>query len=101
MQPLDRWVSLNVEMDNLAKAYWADQYKMAVVQNMVFPGEYWTFRIGRSKVSSCLDYKIWESIHGLAMVDRWIRKGWLTSAAYCDVNWEACEKAMKSLNLAR
>ena len=44
-EPLDRWATLNVEMDNLAKAFWADQFETAVVRNLVFPGEYWPFRI--------------------------------------------------------
>jgi hypothetical protein len=46
-----------------------------------------------------LDSKIWESIHGFAMVECWVQKGWFTGDAYHDVNWEACKKVMKSLNL--
>jgi hypothetical protein len=42
---LDWWARLNFEMDNLVKAYWADQYETAVVWNIAFPGEYWTFWI--------------------------------------------------------
>jgi hypothetical protein len=36
---LDWWAHLNVEMDNLAKAFWADQVETAVVWNIVFPDE--------------------------------------------------------------
>ena len=98
---LDRWARLNVEMDNLAKAFWEDQVEMAVVRNIVFPEEYWTFRIQGVKVSSRLDEKIRESIHGTAMMERWVRKRRFTGESYRHVNWEACEKAMKSLNLVR
>jgi hypothetical protein len=55
---LDWWAQLNIEMDNLAKAFWADQVKMAAVQNIVFPDEYWMFQIQGVKVSSHLEWKI-------------------------------------------
>jgi hypothetical protein len=42
---LDWWARLNVEIDDLAKAFWADQVETAVVWNTVFPDEYWTFQI--------------------------------------------------------
>jgi hypothetical protein len=92
---------LNVEMDNLAKAYWVDQVGTAVVRNIVFPNEYWPFWIQGHKVSLQLGTKIWESIHGSAMEEHWLRKGCFVADTYHQVNWEACEKAMKSLNLVQ
>jgi len=38
---LDRWATLNVEMDNLAKAYWAEQAPEGPSRNIELDGEYW------------------------------------------------------------
>jgi hypothetical protein len=68
MVKLSRYALLNVKMDALAKAYWADTVLEYEGGNIELENEYWTFSINDSKVSSYLDKEIFEHVHGAAQV---------------------------------
>ena len=99
---LDKWAELNIEMDNLAKAYWMHQAPYGPSNNIVLEGEMWTLRVQGHKVSGRADEVIYDHIHGEAMFARWERKGRFQSLDYSrKVNWEAIGQAMKSLKIGR
>jgi len=98
---LDRWATLNVEMDNLAKAYWAEKAPEGPSRNSTILGEYWPLRIQGNKVSGKADVTIYEYIHGGDMFRRWEQKGRMTENFSRNVNWVACEKAMKDLQIGQ
>ena len=100
IEALDRWATLNIEMDNLAKVYWNDVSEDQA-ENLSITDEYWPVRIQGEKISSRLDERIREHILGAAQCEWWERKGRLTRESISRVNWQACEKAMKSLAIRR
>lgn len=65
---LSHYALLNVKMDALVKAYWADTVLDYEGGNIELENEYWTFSINDSKVSSYLDKEIFEHVHGAAQV---------------------------------
>jgi len=98
---LDRWATLNVEMDNFAKAYWAEKAPEGLSRNISLEGEYWPLQIQGNKVSGKADSTIYEYIHGGEMFRRWERKGRMTEDFSRKVNWVACKQAMKNLKIGR
>jgi hypothetical protein len=88
-------------MDSLAKVYWSDRCNQLPMDNPPITHEYWPTRIRGQKISSRLDECIREHILGGAQRDRWERKGRLTNDSIQQVNWLACEHAMKSLSIGR
>jgi hypothetical protein len=101
IEVLDRWAMLNVEMDSLAKVLWNDEVDQPREYNEMVANEYWPVFIGGSKISSQLDVAIREHILGTAQCERWVRKGRLTQESIQQVNWKACEIAMKQLSIGR
>jgi hypothetical protein len=87
-------------MDNLAKVHWND-LRDDQAENFSISDEYWPVRIQGEKISSRLDERIREHILGATQCERWERKGRLTRESITRVNWQACEKAMKSLAIGR
>jgi hypothetical protein len=98
IEDLDRWATLNIEMDNLAKVYWNDMCEEPAVSLPVYD-EYWPVRIQGEKNSSRLDERLREHILGQAQCERWEWKGRLTWESIARVNWQACEQAMRSLSI--
>ena len=88
-------------MDSLAKVYWNDMVDLQHMHNPPIANEYWPVRIRGQKVSSHLDEKIREHILGNAQCSHWEKKGRLTNESIQQVNWQACEKAMRNLSLGR
>jgi hypothetical protein len=68
---LSHYALLNVKMDALAKAYWADTVLDYEGGNIELENEYWIFCINDTKVSSYLDKEIFEYVHGEAQVQQW------------------------------
>jgi len=60
-----------VEMDNLAKAYWAEKVPDNPITNADLEGEYWPLCIQGHKVSGHTDTTIYEYIHGGNKFERW------------------------------
>jgi hypothetical protein len=87
-------------MDNLVKVYW-NNLSNAQAENFSISDEYWPVRIQGKKISTRLDERIREHILGATQCERWERKGRLTRESITRVNWQACEKAMKSLAIGR
>lgn len=100
VEELDHWATLNIEMDSLAKIYWNDMCDNQMA-NIPIAEEYWMVRIDGEKVSLKLDEHIRDHILGKEQCDRWERKGWPARESISRVNWKACEKAMKSLDIGR
>jgi hypothetical protein len=98
---LDRWANLNIEMDSLAKVFWNDMHDTPPTANLPITNEYWPVYISGNKISSRLDARIREHVLGREQCERWVRKGRLTNASLQQVNWKACEQAMKSLSIGK
>jgi hypothetical protein len=61
IEDLDRWATLNIEMDNLAKVYWNNMCEEPAVSLPVHD-KYWLVRIQGKKFSSRLDERLREHI---------------------------------------
>ena len=69
IEDLDRWATLNIEMDNLAKVYWNNMCEEPTA-NLSVQDEYWPVRIQGGKITSRLDDRLREHILGKAQCDR-------------------------------
>jgi hypothetical protein len=60
---LDRWALLNIQMDNLAKSYWQEQFPMGLLPDQTNSGEYWPVFINGWKVHSSLHTTLYDDIY--------------------------------------
>ncbi len=69
---LDRWAKLNVQVDILVKAYWAETRDIPLNQHeQRIRGEGWTILMGKRKVCSRLKDTLYEYEHRPKMMARW------------------------------
>jgi hypothetical protein len=100
IEELNQWATLNTEMDSLAKVFWNDMCK-SQAGNISIAGEYWPVYIEGEKIAAKLDERIRNHILGQAQCDRWEQKGRLMRESIARVNWQVCERAMRSLTIGR
>ena len=92
---LDRWESLNVRMDTLAKEHWEDTFQQTIRQYSIH-GEPWPVWIGDRKISSCLKGMLTTHIDGGPCMAYWKKKerfGELQNPEH-EIDWDANNKAM-------
>jgi hypothetical protein len=96
---LDRWSLLNIEMDNLAKSLvdgWVDS-----LGNQQIAGEPWVLWSNDVKLINDMGSKLYEILHSKAIEEYWIKKRKITEHGAYSIHWEAIEKAMKEVTLAK
>jgi hypothetical protein len=98
---LDRWAILNIQMDNLAKAYWQEQAPKPQPDLQLLEGEYWPVFLNGRKTQSSLCTTIYEDIYRKKLSIHWHKHDRMTPDQFRLVNWEACEQAMRRLKISR
>ena len=88
-------------MDNLAKAYWAEQYPLPRPDTVPITGAYWATSIRGRQVTSALRATMYEEIYREKMGVHWEKQERMTQEHSILVNWEACDIAMKRLKISR
>ena len=98
--PLDRWATLNVEMDLAAKEHWARSIGGGRPASVIF-GEPWSVWCKGEKMVTPLRSKLYEVIHGPALDAYWISRKRFKSELYPKYDWEALEDAIRPLSISR
>jgi hypothetical protein len=96
---LDRWSRLNVEMDQLAKAY----IEVAKVRPRHFSisGEPWSIWIENKKITKDIASTIYEIAHVDQIKQYWINKDKVSAEKFSAINWKAIGKAMEQSTRSR
>jgi hypothetical protein len=97
---LDRWAILNIQMDSLAKMYWMEKSHQAHNPNALITGEYWPVFTQGQKIHSSLRTSLYKAIYQQKMATHWEKKDRFTREQFMQVNWEACEEAMRRLKIS-
>ncbi len=98
---LDRWATLNIDMDYHAKLHWENTYRQARPTEMKIFGEPCSLWIQDTKVSTNLRQAVTDHIQGGAALQ------WLTSKAQPHpvvldhIDWDAIHHAMKASPISR
>jgi hypothetical protein len=96
---LDRWSLLNIEKDKLVKSAvnnWAEsQYNQQIDGE---PSPVWSNDV---KLANDLDSKLYEIFHFKVMEEYWIKRHKFPEHQTSNIHWEALEKAMKAVPLAK
>jgi hypothetical protein len=98
---LDQWARLNIQMDHLAKAYWAEQYPLTRPDSVPITGAFWSTSIRGRQVTSALRTTMYEEISREKMGVHWEKHDRMNQEHSMLVNWEACAIAMKRLKISR
>jgi hypothetical protein len=100
---LDRWATLNIEMDLSAKAHWLSTASLAHPYFAELPGEPWAVWSHGIKISSRLHSQLVTSIHGRDASDWWSEKQRFgpDPSSVSLVDWDACGRAMKAAPTTR
>jgi hypothetical protein len=98
---LTREETLNVEMDNLAKAYWQFTSGFTANPQQRIRGEDWTLWIGKKKIVGEFEPLVREHIGGKRIREYWEEKNRFPMGTIRNIDWEACNKAMKMLKISR
>ena len=98
--PLDRWATLNVAMDGLAKAHWAHSVG-TVSSSFQIHAEPWSVWINNEKLVTPLREKIYDFIHGPAVDEYWLSRKRFKAELYPSYDWEALDDAIRPLSISR
>ena len=98
--PLDRWATLNVEMDGLAKEHWARSVALGRPSSRIH-AEPWSVWFQDTKLVSPIREKIYELVHGPPLEEYWISRQRFKSDIYSLYDWEALDDAIRPLSLSR
>jgi hypothetical protein len=98
---LDRWAHLNIQMDNLAKSVWQEQFSMVQPSLQLIDGEYWPVFINGRKIHSNLRTTIDDDIYQKKLEIHWEKNDRMRLEQFHLINWEACAHAMKCLRISR
>ena len=98
--PLDRWATLNVEMDMLAKAHWARSVTLGRSSSSIHC-EPWSVWYQQVKLVSPIRDTIYEIIHGPPLDAYWLSRKRFLLASLPFYDWEALEDATRPLPLTR
>jgi hypothetical protein len=98
---LDRWALLNIQMDNLTKAYWSEQCTLPQPAPIHITGAYWSVSINSRQVYSALRSTIYEEIYRKKMSCHWKRQERMSQENSIRVNWDACAIAKQWLKIPR
>lgn len=101
---LDRWATLNCDMDEHAKAYARELYRDGIPieqrQVRIFK-EPWPLWIEGRKASSDIGPLIKDQVDGKPLLQYWKKKGKLGIADPSEIDWKGIERAMASSPLSR
>ncbi len=89
---LDRWATLNVEMDTAAKQHMHIAKRSP--RHFLVANEPWSVWCNGQKITSNFTETIYDLVHSDDAKTYWSKKDEITTGAIDDVDWEAINKAM-------
>ena len=98
---LDRWETLNVEMDGLAKVYWRDTVSRRTPALYELDGSGWSLWTEERKLPNCDRVTLYEHVHKEAIMSHWVDRNRFPADMITRINWAGCKAALKQLGLAR
>ena len=100
---LDRFATMNVRMDIVAKAHWATVYEDAERHpNASIPGEGWQLWIDHKKVTGSIRRIITDRVHLGPTDEYWeIKRKRYPRGSSPRIDWAATEKAMRGVSVTR
>ena len=98
---LDRWATLNIEMDADAKAHWVDTFGKPRYRQFTISGEPWALWLQDKKICMNLHSNLQTAICGKASLDYWEKRGKFGQGTYSDIDWKATGKAMANVAISR
>ena len=102
LENLDYWALLNVEMDMLAKDWWAEVKDRDQYNSYVVPKGIWKISLLGNRVSKDLQAYLREGIEGARTAEYWIdKRKQFTEESFFDVDWTSVAQAMKGSALHR
>jgi hypothetical protein len=96
---LNHWALLNIQMDNLAKAYWLKQCTLPQLMSVPIEGAYWPVFINGMQIHSALRTTMYEEIYCKKMAQHWEQQEHMSQEQSILVNWDDCDQAMKWLKI--
>ena len=102
LEDLDYWALLNIEMDILAKDWWALKHTTEQYFQYKVPKGIWKISLLGNRVSNDLNGYLREGIEGAVTAQYWVEKRKrYTEDSFFLVDWTAIKKALKSTSLQR
>ena len=98
---LDRWATLNCEMDRRAKEHHQQHYLNQQMYQQNIAGEPWRLLINGDKICRNFKLTIIDHVRGTRAKKYWDRKNRFKEGSSADVDWQATGDAMKSMPRAR
>jgi hypothetical protein len=97
-QFLDMWGQMNVEMDSLAKVYWNET---SASEAPFYPSSTfgWTLWIGSRKLSSWDRQNLYNHARSTKILQHWSERRQIPQHLITNIDWEACQAAIKRLGL--
>jgi hypothetical protein len=97
---LDRWATLNCEMDASAKAHW-EHCHLQPQPNITISGEPWQLLLPSGKVCRNFRSQLLEHIFAPEAKSYWDRKGRFAEGSSADIDWPAVGDARRAMPRAR
>jgi hypothetical protein len=99
--PLDRWASLNVEMDSLAKAHWLQATEGEYVPVQAIKNEPWSVWASEVKFIHPLKQDIYSHVHNPIVDEYWYSRDRYQPETQSQWDWQALAAAMKKTTITR
>ena len=99
--PLDRWATLNVEMDSLAKAYWLKARDNSLIPNESIRYEPWSIWHNERKFIAPIRSALYAHIHNPLMDEYWQSRDRYKEDNQHTWDWEALKNAMTKTPITR
>jgi hypothetical protein len=87
-------------MDSLTKMYWMETLHQAPQPNPLITGEHWPVFIKGRKIHSSLRTSLYKAMYQQKMASHWEKKDRFNKEHFMQINWEACETAMRSRKIS-
>ena len=94
---LSREEQLNVEMDNLAKAYWTHTAGHRANPQQRIKGEAWPLWIDGKKITGNFEPAVIDYAGGVCIRAHWEITQWFPHDTIHNIDWDACYKSNESL----
>jgi hypothetical protein len=96
---IDRWGTLNIEMDSLAKGHIS--YAKTCPRHFALSYEPWSLWRNGEKIEKKLDQTLYELVHAHIAKDYWTSRGKISTDNIHQVHWDGIHHAMAEFSQAR
>ena len=97
---LDMWGQMNVEMDSLAKTYW-NETSSSTTPFYPTSSHSWSLWVGPQKLSSWDRTSLYNHCRSREILSHWSTRRAIPANLIHNIDWDACQDAVKKLGLNR